>query len=40
MLLHWALEIVFLINVINEAGDPLHNGLGCAALFLIALPFV
>ena len=38
--LHWSLAIVFLANFINEGGDPLHNWLGYAALFLIGVRFV
>ena len=38
--LHWSLAFVFLVNFINEGGDPLHNWLGYAALFLIGVRFV
>ena len=38
--LHWSLAFAFLINFINEGGDPLHNWLGYAALFLIGVRFV
>ena len=33
--MHWSLAIVFLVNFIDEGGDPLHNWLGYAALFLV-----
>lgn len=39
-LLHWSLATVFLINFLNEAGDPLHDWLGYAALFVIGVRFV
>ena len=39
-ILHWSLAIVFLVNFINEGGDPLHNWLGYAALLLIGVRFV
>lgn len=38
--LHWSLALVFLVNFVNEGGDPLHNWLGYAALFLIGVRFV
>ena len=38
--LHWSLASVFLANFITEGGDPLHNWLGYAALFLIGVRFV
>jgi cytochrome b len=38
--LHWSLAIVFLTNFLTEDGDPLHNWLGYAALFLISVRFV
>ena len=38
--LHWSLASVFLVNFINEGGDPLHNWLGYAALFLVGVRFV
>lgn len=37
--LHWSLAIVFLVNFFDEGGDPLHNWLGYAALFLIGVRF-
>ena len=39
-ILHWSLASVFLINFFNEAGDPLHNWLGYAALVVIGLRLV
>jgi cytochrome b len=39
-IVHWSLAIVFLVSFINEGGDPLHNSLGYAALFLIGVRFV
>ena len=33
--MHWSLAIVFLVNFIDEGGDPLHNWLGYAALLLV-----
>lgn len=39
-ILHWSLAIVFLVNFVNEAGDPLHDWLGYAALALIGVRFV
>ena len=38
--MHWSLAIVFLVNFIDEGGDPLHNWLGYAALFLVGARFV
>lgn len=39
-IVHWSLAIVFLVNFLNEGGDPLHNWLGYVALFLIGVRFV
>lgn len=38
--LHWSLAIVFLVNFVDEGGDPLHNWLGYGALFLIGVRIV
>lgn len=38
--LHWSLATAFLVNFIDEGGDPLHNWLGYAALFLIGVRLV
>lgn len=38
--LHWSLATVFLLNFLNEAGDPLHDWLGYVALALIGVRFV
>ena len=38
--LHWSLAIVVLANFVNEAGDPLHDWLGYAALALVGARFV
>ncbi len=35
--LHWSLAAVILANFIDEAGDPLHNWLGYAALLLVSV---
>ena len=39
-MLHWSLAFLFLVNFIDDAGDPLHDWLGYAVLVLVGVRLV